>query len=54
MVTYLVTGGDGYRVFTEGTGMMVGRADIDALNFYFGSLPQPVNVTIDGRIRRIN
>ncbi|MEN6396900.1 MAG: bifunctional metallophosphatase/5'-nucleotidase [Methanoregula sp.] len=53
MVDYLSTGGDGYTVFTKGTGVVSGPSDIDALVSYIGSLPQPVNGTTDGRITRL-
>jgi 5'-nucleotidase len=39
--------------FREGTDITNGPIDVDALAAYTASLPQPVNVTIDGRIRRI-
>jgi len=54
MVGSLAMGAEGYPVFTEGTNLTYGPTDIDALVSYVGSLPQPVNVTVDGRIRRIN
>lgn len=52
MVDFLAGGGDNYTVFTEGTGIEGGPRDIDALVAYTGSLPQPVNVTTDGRIEK--
>ncbi|MGA2162141.1 MAG: bifunctional metallophosphatase/5'-nucleotidase [Methanoregula sp.] len=53
-VGFLAMGGDGYTTFEEGQTMTYGPVDVDALVSYVGSLPQPVNVTVDGRIRRIN
>jgi len=53
MVSFLAEGGDCYTVFREGTSLTAGPVDIDALAEYIGSLPQPVDVTIDGRIRRV-
>ena len=53
-VAYLAMGGDGYTTFTQGKNMTYGPSDIDALVTYFGSLPQPVNVTVDGRIQQIS
>jgi 5'-nucleotidase len=47
---YLAAGGDGYTVFTKGTGTVTGPSDIDALVSYIGSLPQPVNGTTETRI----
>jgi len=47
---YLAAGGDGYTVFTKGTGTVAGPSDVDALVSYVGSLPQPVNGTADTRI----
>jgi len=52
MVDFLAGGGDGYTTFKEGTNRTNGPADVDALVAYTESLPQPVNVTADGRIRR--
>lgn len=54
MMDYLSVGGDGYTVFTTGTLMTTGPSDVNTLASYLGSLPQPVNVTTDGRIQRIN
>jgi 5'-nucleotidase len=47
---YLAAGGDGYTVFTKGTGTVAGPSDVDALVSYFGALPQPVNGTAGTRI----
>lgn len=52
MVDFLAGGGDGYTTFKEGTNRTNGPVDVDALVSYTESLPQPVNVTVDGRIRR--
>lgn len=54
MVDFLAGGGDGYTTFKGGNDIIYGPVDVDALTSYTGSLPQPVNVTIDGRIQRIN
>ena len=54
MVDFLAGGGDGYTTFKEGKNIINGPIDVDALTSYVGSLPQPVNVTVDGRIQRIN
>ncbi|MFA4877362.1 MAG: bifunctional metallophosphatase/5'-nucleotidase [Methanoregula sp.] len=54
MVDYLAGGGDGYTTFKQGKNIIYGPVDIDALTSYTGSLPQPMNATIDGRIRRIS
>ena len=53
MVDFLAGGGDGYTTFKEGTNITNGPLDVDALVVYTESLPQPVNVTTDGRIRKI-
>ena len=53
MVDFLAGGGDGYTTFREGTNRRSGPVDVDALVAFTESLPQPVNMTIDGRIRRI-
>ncbi|HNX18282.1 MAG TPA: bifunctional metallophosphatase/5'-nucleotidase [Methanoregula sp.] len=52
LMDYLATGGDGYTVFTRGTGTVPGPSDVDTLVSYVGSLPQPVNGTTEGRITR--
>lgn len=52
MVDYLATGGDGYTVFTEGTDLVYGPGDIDALVMYMGSLPEPVDAKAEARITR--
>ena len=52
-VGFLAMGGDGYTTFIQGTNMTYGPGDVNALVTYFGSLPQPVNVTVDGRVQRI-
>nr|WP_320160268.1 bifunctional metallophosphatase/5'-nucleotidase [uncultured Methanoregula sp.] len=52
-VGFLAMGGDGYTTFAQGTNMTYGPGDVNALVTYFGSLPQPVNVTVDGRVQRI-
>ena len=54
LLDYLAGGGDRYTIFTEGTNITNGPSDIEAFVAYVGSLPQPVNATIDGRIRKIN
>jgi 5'-nucleotidase len=54
MISYLSSGGDGYTTFTEGKNITNGPVDVDAFVAYVGSLPQPVNVTVDGRIQRTN
>lgn len=54
MVDFLAGGGDGYTTFKEGQNITNGPVDVDALIAYIESLPQPVNVTIDGRIQRIH
>ena len=54
MVDFLAGSGDGYTTFTEGKNITSGSVDVDALVAYVGSLPQPVNVTVDGGIQRIN
>ena len=51
---YLSIGGDGYTVFTNGTLITTGPSDVDTLASYLKSFPQPVNMTVDGRMQRIN
>ena len=52
-VGYLAGGGDNYTTFEEGKNITYGPSDANALVTYVSSLPQPVNVTVDGRIRKI-
>jgi len=52
MVDFLATGGDGYTAFTEGTDLVYGTVDIDALVMYMGSLPEPVDAKAEARITR--
>ncbi len=54
MVDFLAAGGDRYTTFKEGQNITNGPVDVDALIAYIESLPQPVNVTVDGRIQRIH
>ena len=54
MMDYLSIGGDGYTVFTNGALITTGPSNVDTLASYLGSFPQPVNMTADGRIQRIN
>jgi len=54
MDSFLLSGVDGYSVFGEGQNMTDGYENIDTLVSYVKSLPQPVNVTVDGRVRRIS
>ena len=54
MMDYLSIGGDGYTVFTNGTLITTGPSDVDTLASYLKSFPQPVNMTVDGRMQRIN
>lgn len=50
---YLAYGvGDYAPAWTPGTNVTIGPADIDALIAYLQSLPDPLDVTPDGRIRR--
>jgi 5'-nucleotidase len=39
--SFLATGGDGFTVFKQGTGVTSDGSDIDALEHYVESLPQP-------------
>ncbi|MDP3395318.1 MAG: bifunctional metallophosphatase/5'-nucleotidase [Methanoregula sp.] len=54
VVDFLAGGGDGYTTFKEGQNITCGPVDVDALVTYVQSLPQPLNITTDGRIQRIN
>jgi len=50
MVDFLATGGDRYTVFMNGTNIVNGPYDVDALVAYTESLPDPVDVKPEGRI----
>lgn len=52
MVDYLAGGGDGYTVFTDGTALVYGPVDVDALVSYMGSLPAPVDAPTETRIEK--
>lgn len=53
MVDFLATGGDRYTVFTEGTNVVNGPSDVDALVAYMESLPKPVDAKADTRITKV-
>ncbi|KDE54783.1 bifunctional UDP-sugar hydrolase/5'-nucleotidase [Methanoculleus sp. MH98A] len=53
MVDFLATGGDRYTVFGEGRDIVNGPFDVDALVAYMESLPEPVEMTPEGRIVRV-
>jgi 5'-nucleotidase len=50
--SFLASGGDGFGVFNDGRNPQVGPSDLDALIAHLRALPQPIDATIDGRIRR--
>lgn len=52
MVDFLATGGDKYTVFREGTDIVNGPYDVDALVAYTESLPDPMDVKPEGRIAK--
>ncbi|MFA4877139.1 MAG: bifunctional metallophosphatase/5'-nucleotidase [Methanoregula sp.] len=51
--SFLVSGGTGYTIFSGGQNITTGYDNTDTLVSYVQSLPQPVNVTVDGRVQRI-
>jgi len=53
MVDFLATGGDKYTVFREGTNVVPGPSDVDALVAYMESLPGPVDVKAETRITKV-
>ncbi|MDD1703343.1 MAG: 5'-nucleotidase C-terminal domain-containing protein, partial [Methanoregula sp.] len=53
MVDYLENGGDRYTVFMNGTNVVNGPVDVDALVSYMGSLPKPVDVKAEKRITKV-
>ena len=52
--SFLASGGDNFGVLTEGTNVVGGPVDVDALVEYLGEQPQPVRATIEGRIAHLN
>jgi 5'-nucleotidase len=52
--SFLLSGSSGYTTFGDGLNITEGYDNIDALVSYVESLPQPVNVTVDGRVKRIS
>lgn len=52
--SFMASGGDNFLVLPSGTNRVVGPVDLDALVDYIGSLAQPFNATIEGRITRLN
>jgi 5'-nucleotidase len=52
--SFLLSGRSGYTTFGDGLNITEGYDNIDALVSYVESLPQPVNVTVDGRVKRIS
>ncbi|MDD3112393.1 MAG: bifunctional metallophosphatase/5'-nucleotidase [Methanofollis liminatans] len=53
MVDFLAGGGDRYTVFTNGTGIVYGPFDVDALVSYMGALPAPVAPPEQTRIAKV-
>ncbi|MDV2482212.1 bifunctional metallophosphatase/5'-nucleotidase [Methanoculleus sp. Wushi-C6] len=53
MVDFLATGGDKYTTFREGTNIVNGPFDVDALVAYMESLPEPAEMKPEGRIARV-
>ncbi|HDS63367.1 MAG TPA: bifunctional metallophosphatase/5'-nucleotidase [Methanofollis liminatans] len=52
MVDFLAGGGDSYTVFTNGTDLVYGPFDVDALVSYMGALPAPVAPPAQTRIAK--
>jgi len=52
--SFIAAGGDNFAVLSQGTNRVVGPVDLDALVRHVESLPQPFDVRIEGRIRRVN
>ncbi|HEY5959428.1 MAG TPA: bifunctional metallophosphatase/5'-nucleotidase, partial [Polyangiaceae bacterium] len=50
---FLATGGDNFTVLTRGRNQVGGPVDLDALITYVQSLPQPISVTTQSRIVRV-
>jgi len=43
-------GGDNFSVLTEGTDLVIGPVDLDALIVHIENLPQPFDAVPEGRI----
>ena len=52
--SFMAAGGDNFVVLKDGTNRIVGPVDLEALVNYVEGLTQPFNVTIEGRITRLN
>jgi 5'-nucleotidase len=52
--SFLVTGGDGFSVFLNGTNKVVGPVDIEALVSLMEAAPQPIAPPAQDRITRLN
>jgi 5'-nucleotidase len=52
--SFIAAGGDNFTVLTQGTNLVGGPVDLDALIVYVEDLPQPFTATIEGRITRLH
>ncbi|MCF7200650.1 bifunctional metallophosphatase/5'-nucleotidase [Pseudomonas oligotrophica] len=52
--SFLAGGGDNFGVLTEGGNRVVGPVDLQALVDYIGTLPQPFDAAVEGRIERLD
>jgi 5'-nucleotidase len=52
--SFLVTGGDGFTVFLNGTNKVVGPVDIAALVAFMQTAPQPIAPPALDRVTRLN
>lgn len=50
---FLAGGGDGFSVMKKGKIIETGGTDLEALIQYIKTLPQPISVAIDGRIKQV-
>jgi len=52
--SFIAAGGDNFTILTQGTNLVGGLVDLDALIAHIETLPQPFMATIEGRITRLH
>jgi 5'-nucleotidase len=50
--SFIAAGGDNFTVFTSSSDQLGGPLDLDALIEYLATLPQPLAISVEGRIER--
>lgn len=52
--SFIAAGGDNFTILTQGTNVVGGPVDLDALIAHVETLPQPFTALIEGRITRLH